>query len=102
MTPRRAHFAILCALAVLGISLVSGISAAQEPECKNVAHIGDSLTAYTKESLAKAYAAVGVSAKIDAYGGRAVLQRLPADARTGKQAARELVASGFKGCWVVA
>src|SRR5262245_65760066 len=55
--------------------------------CTRVAHIGDSLTAYTVGPLTSAYQAVGASAQIDAYGGRAVLQKLPADPKTGKQAA---------------
>lgn len=70
--------------------------------CKEVAHIGDSLTAYTVDPLTQAYAQVGVSAQIDAYGGRAIKQKLPADPKTGKQAALDFVAAGFDGCWVVA
>lgn len=70
--------------------------------CKKVAHIGDSLSAYTVDPLTKAYAAVGVSADIDAYGGRAIKQKLPADPKTGKQAALDFNAAGFDGCWVVA
>lgn len=70
--------------------------------CKEVAHIGDSLTAYTVDPLTQAYAKVGVSAQIDAYGGRAIKQKLPADPKTGKQAALDFVAAGFAGCWVVA
>lgn len=70
--------------------------------CKKVAHIGDSLTAYTIAPLTQAYADVGVSAEIDAYGGRAIKQKLPADPKTGKQAALDFVAAGFSGCWVVA
>lgn len=70
--------------------------------CKTVAHIGDSLTAYTVGPLTQAYAAVGVTAQIDAYGGRAIKQKLPDDPKTGKQAALDFVAAGFDGCWVVA
>jgi len=70
--------------------------------CTKVAHIGDSLTAYTVDPLTQAYAAVGVTAEIDAYGGRAILQKLPADPKTGKQAALDFNAAGFDGCWVVA
>lgn len=73
-----------------------------EPRCKNVAHIGDSLTAYTRDAIAEAYGAVGVSAEIDAFGGRATLQKLAADPKTGKQAARAFHEAGFRGCWVVA
>jgi lysophospholipase L1-like esterase len=73
-----------------------------EPACKSVAHIGDSLTAYTRDALAQAYGAVGVDAEIDAFGGRATLQKLAADPKTGKQAALALHEAGFRGCWVVA
>jgi hypothetical protein len=70
--------------------------------CEQVAHVGDSLTAGTVDGLETAYRTVGAAPRIDAYGGRAVLQKLPDDPRTGKQAALELRASGFAGCWVVA
>jgi len=70
--------------------------------CRSVAHIGDSLTAYVVAPLKAAYAAVGVKAEVDAYGGRAILQKLSADPKTGRQAAVDLVRAGFKGCWVVA
>ena len=43
-----------------------------------------------------------MSAQIDAYGGRAILQKLPDDPHTGEQAAMIIRASGFSGCWVVA
>ena len=72
------------------------------PLCTSVAHIGDSLTAYTVEPLAQAYEDAGYEIRIDAYGGRAVLERLPEDPATGKQAALNIVRSGFDGCWVVA
>jgi hypothetical protein len=67
-----------------------------------VAHIGDSLTYYTQRDLTEAYAEVGASVTIDAYGGRAVKQKIAADPRTGEQAAAKLVGEGFDGCWVVA
>ncbi len=70
--------------------------------CTQVAHVGDSLTAYTIDPLKQAYAKVGISAQVDAYGGRAILQKLPADPKTGKQAALDFVTAGFTGCWVVA
>jgi lysophospholipase L1-like esterase len=72
------------------------------PPCPTVAHIGDSLTYYTGDALTAAYGAVGASARLDAYGGRGVLQKLPADPKTGKQAALDFRAAGFDGCWVVA
>lgn len=77
-------------------------SAGSEGKCASVVHIGDSLTAYTQRALTDAYAAVGVRAVVDAHGGRATLQKLRADPKTGKQAARAMRESGFGGCWVVA
>ena len=88
-----------------GLSAESaGAQPSPEPAaaCQSVAHIGDSLTAYTKAELAEAYASVGVSAEIDAFGGRATLQKLRRDAKTGKQAALEFNATGAERCWVVA
>ncbi len=71
-------------------------------DCSSIAHVGDSLTAYTVRELTAAYAAVGVDATIDAFGGRAIFQKLPEDPQTGEQAAMSLVTAGFEGCWVVA
>ena len=79
----------------------AGDSKAANP-CGTVAHIGDSLTAYTKPSLTAAYQAEGLSVQINAYGGRAILERLPEDPTTGKQAAASISGTGFSGCWVVA
>jgi hypothetical protein len=70
--------------------------------CPRVAHVGDSLTAATVAPLTAAYLAAGSAATLDAYGGRAVLQKLAEDPKTGKQAALDLRAGGFDGCWVVA
>lgn len=70
--------------------------------CEKVAHLGDSLTAYTVDALKAAYAAVSIDARIEAYGGRAINEYCCGDDTTGKQAAAEVVASGFEGCWVVA
>ncbi|OGR04004.1 MAG: hypothetical protein A2284_01785 [Deltaproteobacteria bacterium RIFOXYA12_FULL_61_11] len=70
--------------------------------CTEVAHIGDSLSAYCKDSITSAYTQVGASAVISAYGGRAVLQKLKDDPETGKNAALRLRGDGFTGCWVVA
>ena len=70
--------------------------------CPTVAHIGDSLTAGTVAPLTAAYQAAGTTATLDAFGGRAVLQKLAADPKTGKQAALDFRAAGFDGCWVVA
>lgn len=70
--------------------------------CKKVAHLGDSLTAYTVDALKDAYAAVSIDARIEAYGGRAINEYCCGDTKNGKQAAAEVVASGFEGCWVVA
>ena len=70
--------------------------------CTKIAHIGDSLTAYTTPALDAAYREQGFEPTIDAHGARAILQKLSADPKTGKQAALDLRASGFDGCWVVA
>lgn len=110
MTPRLARLGALLVVVHFGVTLSGRASAADEKgtgpdagtQCRSVAHIGDSLTAYTKESLTEAYRAAGVSARVDAYGGRASLQKLPRDPRTGKQAAQAIARAGFKGCWVVA
>jgi len=77
-------------------------SEAGSAPCRFVAHVGDSLTAQTLEPMRTAYVDAGATAQLDAYGGRAILQKLPADPKTGKQAALDLVKSGFNGCWVVA
>lgn len=70
--------------------------------CVEIAHIGDSLTAYTIPALETAYRSQGFQPTVDAHGGRAILQKLSSDPKTGKQAAMDLRASGFGGCWVVA
>lgn len=77
-------------------------STAPSVDCSATVHIGDSLTAYTVRELTAAYAAVGVTATIDAFGGRAILQKLPDDPHTGEDAATAIAAQGFDGCWVVA
>jgi len=91
---------LVCCLAV---SILSAPTAsAQEPTCREVAHIGDSLTAYTQRSLVAAYRTVGVTARVDAFGGRGTMQKLRRDPQTGRQAARAIAKAGFKGCWVIA
>ncbi|MEZ4223471.1 MAG: GDSL-type esterase/lipase family protein [Polyangiaceae bacterium] len=93
----------LPATCVLALSLLATRPAvAEQPRCSDVVHIGDSLTAHTKESLAEAYRLVGVTARLDAFGGRSALQKLPRDPQTGHQAARAIAKSGFTGCWVIA
>jgi lysophospholipase L1-like esterase len=82
--------------------LTARTSSAQEPTCREVAHIGDSLTAYTKHALANAYRAVGVTARVDAFGGRGTMQKLRRDPQTGRQAAKTIARAGFSGCWVIA
>lgn len=101
MRQRAARFARFFTALQLAAALSAGSSGA-EPVCRSVAHIGDSLTAYRKAELVEAYASVGLSAEIDAFGGRATLQKLRRDAKTGKQAALELAAAGGERCWVVA
>lgn len=70
--------------------------------CTSVAHIGDSLTYYTQPSLTAAYAGVGATVLINAYGGRAIKQKLDEDPMTGLGAAAAIKSGGFAGCWVVA
>ncbi len=70
--------------------------------CVSVAHIGDSLTYYTQPSLTAAYAGVGATVLINAYGGRAIKQKLEEDPMTGLGAVAEIKSGGFGGCWVVA
>ncbi len=70
--------------------------------CTVVAHIGDSLSAQTLGPLGAAYADAGIAAQLNAYGGRAILQKLPDDPMTGKNAALEFRDAGFSGCWVIA
>lgn len=72
-------------------------------DCENTAHIGDSLTAYTKPALTAEYTKVGVGdLSLSAGGGRAILQKISPDTENGKQAATRIRADGFTGCWVVA
>jgi hypothetical protein len=84
----------------------TGADATIEPPrrvCDWVAHIGDSLTAYTDEALDREYRAHGLDIKvIHAHGGRAILQKLRDDPRTGRDAALDIRAYGFVGCWVIA
>lgn len=76
--------------------------AGRERPCERVAHIGDSLTYYTVPSLHAAYQRVGLRAQISAFGGRAILQKLPDDSATGQEAALSFRAQEFDGCYVVA
>ena len=71
--------------------------------CTEVAHIGDSLSAPPVSAILKsAYESRGVAATVDAYGSRSVLNKVDADPHTGKEAAEQIKASGFTGCWVIA
>lgn len=85
-----------------GAGGVGGSAGSGGEPCTLVAHIGDSLTYYTQDELVAAYELVGVTAQIDAYGGRAIKQKLPDDPHTGEQAANTIREGGFSGCWVVA
>lgn len=71
--------------------------------CTSTAHIGDSLSAYTLPGLRSEYEGRGVTRLVtSAYGGRGILQKVPADPETGRAAAVRIRGSGFSGCWVVA
>lgn len=69
---------------------------------RKVAHIGDSLTSAVVPGFREAYKKAGADASIDAFGGRAVLQKYPKDPRTGIEAVEKLKSEGFEGDWVVA
>lgn len=71
--------------------------------CKQVLHIGDSLSAdYVTNMLVQSYQKVGVTAKVDAHGSRSVLNKVASDPYTGEQAAKKYASEGYSGCWVVA
>ena len=78
--------------------------AATEPwTCTDVAHVGDSLTAYTIPALTVEYTKMGVENLVfAAAGGRGILQKVSPDKETGKVAAARVRDEGFAGCWVVA
>lgn len=101
MHPLLALAAVVGAL-WLAASGSSVASPSPTPARLRVAHLGDSLTAYTLADLSRAYAEVGLDVEIDAYGGRAVLQKLASDPRTGREAARALTARGPFDLYVVA
>ena len=88
-------------IAGVGVSSL-GLYLLLSKRTKKVAHIGDSLTAYTVPSLIAAYENEGVQAVVDAFGGRAILQKLPKDPRNGVQAVQKLKSEGFNGDWVIA
>ena len=79
--------------------------------CRAVAHIGDSTSVGmtsaavipdARRRLDAQYARVGAaSARIEASGGRSVVERLPGQ-QNGFEVAGRLRASGFSGCWVIA
>lgn len=95
--------ALRTSVLVLGVGVSSlGLYFFLSKRSKKVAHIGDSLTAYTTPALVAAYEKKGVQAVVDAYGGRAILQKLPKDPRTGIQAVQKLKSEGFDGDWVIA
>jgi len=83
----------------------------QRTSCRAVAHIGDSTSVgmvsadYLPEPaqrLAAQYADVGVRhAWINASGGRSMVEVLPGQVN-GYDTARQMVAAGFHGCWVIA
>jgi hypothetical protein len=79
--------------------------------CRAVAHIGDSTSVGMTSAavlpdpgrrLDAQYARVGVtSSRLEASGGRSVVERLPGQ-QNGVEVATRLRASGFSGCWVIA
>lgn len=79
--------------------------------CRSVAHIGDSTSVgmvspaelpRRTQRLPARYAAVGVRhLRLDASGGRSILERLPGQVN-GYQVARAWQDHGYRGCWVIA
>jgi hypothetical protein len=79
--------------------------------CRSVAHIGDSTSADLispgylpdpAQRLAARYADVGVrSLRVDASGGRSIVEVLPGQVN-GYNVARAWRSAGFRGCWVFA
>jgi peptidoglycan/LPS O-acetylase OafA/YrhL len=79
--------------------------------CRAVAHIGDSTSdglvsaAYLpnpKQRIAARYEAVGAQTVVtDISGARSVVEALPGQVN-GYNAAKAIIRSGFKGCWVIA
>jgi GDSL-like Lipase/Acylhydrolase family len=79
--------------------------------CRRVAHIGDSTSVglvspldlpAPAQRLAAQYRDVGVRHTwIDASGGRSMVEEMPGQIN-GYDAARTMVSSGFRGCWVIA
>jgi hypothetical protein len=85
--------------------------AAPATSCTTVGHIGDSTSVGMvspdylpdpAERLAAQYADVGVRHLwVDASGGRSIVETLPGQVN-GYNVARNWVAEGFRGCWVIA
>ncbi len=79
--------------------------------CTSVAHIGDSTSVGMvaadvlpdpAQRLAAQYADVGVKhARIDASGGRSIVEQMP-DQLDGYRVAQNWLAGGYHGCWVFA
>jgi hypothetical protein len=79
--------------------------------CQSVAHIGDSTSVDlvsaddipdSAQRLAARYAAVGVkNLKIDASGGRSIVETLPGQVN-GYNVAQAWRSEGYRGCWVFA
>jgi hypothetical protein len=99
-----------------GRAPASGRAAAQagrglRTSCQSVAHIGDSTSVdlispaslpVAAQRLGAQYRDVGVRhARIDASGGRSVVEEMPGQVN-GYKVASAWRASGYRGCWVVA
>jgi lysophospholipase L1-like esterase len=86
-------------------------ASAPRTSCHTVAHIGDSTSVGMispadlpdpAQRLAAQYAAVGVAgSRIDASGGRSIVETLPGQVN-GYDAARAMAGQGSPGCWVFA
>ena len=78
--------------------------------CRVVAHIGDSTSVGmtspavvpdARRRLDAQYARVGAASRIEASGGRSIVERLP-NQQNGFEVATRLRAGGYSGCWVIA
>jgi peptidoglycan/LPS O-acetylase OafA/YrhL/lysophospholipase L1-like esterase len=89
----------------------SGSTTALHTSCKAVAHLGDSTSegmvsaaylANPNQRLVAQYHDVGVQKVVtNIVGANSIVETLPGDIN-GYNAAKDIVAQGFKGCWVIA
>jgi hypothetical protein len=102
---RVGSVAVVVALVVAASSLAEPTASQARqarPACAAIAQIGDSLTVPIAGALRAAYHRLGWGdVRVDAHGGRAIIERLSGDVN-GLSVVARLRESGFHGCWVVA